>query len=468
MGSGSILDMKNQSHPMIPHMAMPSMGGGKPSVMGLMPQFEDPVEQSLASLEQPTLSKSDIDGISRTLDLMSDVSSIISKQDSLVANSLNITASHQSLMQQLGYDTSVMHHQSHHPSATQHHHHMAPHLLGSGGGGGNNGFGLESGLTMNGMGSGMLPLPGNGMLSSMGIGGMPMSQLHATMSHVTNPMTSIFDPIHLQRNASMLNSGMSITALPPNNSSSGGGGGAVMPGLLPKKEEKFMLTPKPIEELMMPAHDKKTPPIDGKGPGGGFAHSFNKSHDHNLKNASSWSSLAAAGSPQNTPTSNKSKPPAMDSFQQFRNKAKEKADRQKLLMQQEMRQKEALEKRQAEQQKHGKQRSGGGSGSGSAGGNGGAGGGSIGPGRTGGAGNEDEPPRRKTPVEQIQGRIVDDIKSSPQGSGSPGTPTQADRDAQRRAEARRLEQERRRKEAMEGQIDMNMQSDLMAAFEESL
>lgn len=66
---------------------------------------------------------------------------------------------------------------------------------------------------------------------------------------------------------------------------------------------------------------------------------------------SSWSSLAAAGSPQSTPTSSKPKPtPTMDSFQQF----KKKADRQKLLEQQEMKQrshKEAVEKRQQEQQK---------------------------------------------------------------------------------------------------------------------
>lgn len=44
----------------------------------------------------------------------------------------------------------------------------------------------------------------------------------------------------------------------------------------------------------------------------------------------------------------------MDSFQQFKNRAKEKADRQKLLEQQEMKQrshKEAVEKRQQEQQK---------------------------------------------------------------------------------------------------------------------
>lgn len=110
--------------------------------------------------------------------------------------------------------------------------------------------------------------------------------------------------------------------------------------------------PKPIEELLMSTHDKKdsqlpsttqTPTNDNK--------SFIK-NDPNVKNSitSSWSLLASAGSPQNTPVSSKPKP-AMDSFQQFRNKAKEKADRQKLLEQQELKQrhKEAVEKK--EQQK---------------------------------------------------------------------------------------------------------------------
>lgn len=53
---------------------------------------------------------------------------------------------------------------------------------------------------------------------------------------------------------------------------------------------------------------------------------------------------------------------------------------------------------------------------------------------------------RKTTIEP---RVVEDIRSSPQGSGSPGTPTSvADRGARRHMEARRLEQERRRKEAV--------------------
>lgn len=95
--------------------------------------------------------------------------------------------------------------------------------------------------------------------------------------------------------------------------------------------------------------------------------------------------------------------------------------------------------------------------------------------------------------EPIPTRVVEEIKASPQGSPSPATPTTPhtlDRSAAKRAELRKQEQERRRREAvsfaivypnmygmeillffirqMAGQIDMNMQSDLMAAFEESL
>ncbi|XP_049301455.1 homeotic protein female sterile-like isoform X5 [Anopheles funestus] len=210
-----------------------------------------------------------------------------------------------------------------------------------------------------------------------------------------------------------------------------------------KKEEpgagggKFMLTPKPIEDLLINPNEKKMgstpPPADVKG---NIANTFNnKGQDPK----SVWSSLAAAVSPQNTPTSNKPKP-SMDSFQAFRNKAKEKFDR---LQQQELKrsQKEQAEKelkRQQEQQK---------------------------------IKQEEINNGRKLPIEPVQPRVVEEIKTSPQGSPSPGTPTTPhalDRSAAKRAELRRLEQERRRREAMAGQIDMNMQSDLMAAFEESL
>lgn len=57
-------------------------------------------------------------------------------------------------------------------------------------------------------------------------------------------------------------------------------------------------------------------------------------------------------------------------------------------------------------------------------------------------------PCRKPPIESI-GRVNDDLKSSPLGSGSPNTPfTPSDRAAAKRAELRRLEQERRRREAV--------------------
>lgn len=45
--------------------------------------------------------------------------------------------------------------------------------------------------------------------------------------------------------------------------------------------------------------------------------------------------------------------------------------------------------------------------------------------------------------------MIEDIKASPQGGCSPGTPTTpSDRAAQKRAELRRMEQERRRREAV--------------------
>lgn len=290
------LEMKSQIH----HVPIPSMGG-KPSIMGLMPNYEDPVEQSLASLEQQPMHKNEIDGMHNHMDLMNDMSSIMSKQD----GGPNMQ-SHQSLMMpHLAYDSM------------QHNH-------------GNNGFGIDSQLTMNGMNmAGMV----SNHLSMLGMPPMGLNSLSQS-----NP-ASIFDPIPqgIHRSNSS-GASMSISQTTSVNI---------------RKEEKFLLTPKPIEELMNPSHDKKTSPIDGGKGGAGFVHAINKL-DHNLKNASSWSSLAAAGSPQNPLTSSKSKPPAMDSFQQFRNKAKEKMDRQKMLEQQELRrtQKEAAEK----QQKHVKQR----------------------------------------------------------------------------------------------------------------
>lgn len=56
----------------------------------------------------------------------------------------------------------------------------------------------------------------------------------------------------------------------------------------------------------------------------------------------------------------------------------------------------------------------------------------------------------KQPLDQILGRSVDELKTtSPQGSASPGTPSAPiDRAAAKRAELRKMEQERRRREAV--------------------
>lgn len=121
------------------------------------------------------------------------------------------------------------------------------------------------------------------------------------------------------------------------------------------KQEKIMLTPKPIEELLMNPNEKTK--VHGSGSAPGFA--FNKYEQQNLKNASSWSQLAAAGSPQNpgasistSSSSSKSKVPS-DTFQEYRTKAKEQAQRQKQEQEKMKKQKEQELKRQQESlQKH--------------------------------------------------------------------------------------------------------------------
>ncbi|XP_055640274.1 homeotic protein female sterile-like isoform X2 [Toxorhynchites rutilus septentrionalis] len=362
-----------------------------------MSNFIDPLEHSLASFEKN-------DATALGLNLLNDLQTSLKQE--LSANNMQ---THPNLLPPLDLMTHLQN-QMHHS---------------------NNGFNND----FNGNG----PLNGMGSLaSSVGMSQMLMNSMATTNPMLGNvPMPSLFDPLQnfmrpssYQNNPNLNDRTIDLT------------GGSSSVGSVPKKEEgKFLLTPKPIEDLLMNPNEKKmsgTPP-DVKG---NFAHAFKSSaHDQNLKNA--WSSLASAGSPQSTSTSNKPKP-AMDTFQAFRNKAKEKLDKQRLLQQQELKrtQKEQAEKelkRQQEQQQKVKQ--------------------------------DEINNGRKLSVEPVPVRVVEDIKASPQGSPSPSTPStphNLDRSAAKRAELRKLEQERRRREAMAGQIDMNMQSDLMAAFEESL
>lgn len=295
--------------------SMASMVSDKSSVMSILPNFDDPVEQSLASLEQSSV-KCDIDTTLHNVELLS---------------------MNQTLMQQLGYDNV------HHDNS-------------------NNGFGMDTSMGINGTG---VPVSGSGILGMS----LPSMSQSSSMSQSTPMSQSIFDgmlssvPRSMSAGMSMSNSMPAtsigfgnVTSTPIANNAGGTNsnlGSSLGGNGITNITNPGGFRPKPIEDLMMPSsNDKKTPPPDLKT---NLSNAINKSMDPNIKNAiaSSWSSLASAGSPQNTPTSHKPKQPAMDSFQQFRNKAKEKADRQKLLEQQELRRsnKEAAEKRQQEQNK---------------------------------------------------------------------------------------------------------------------
>ncbi|KAM7346881.1 uncharacterized protein ACRADG_006632 isoform 2-T8 [Cochliomyia hominivorax] len=537
-----------------------------------IPQFDDPVEQSLASLEQPSL--------------LAPPPTSKSASDNFLMAAAGINAAHliqqqQSTQQQQqqAFESSQQS-QSNHPhgvSNNQHHVEFMNELLSKSAAAasenvtGMNGnhlpfmqFNLMEGLMHQQFQQAVqhqhahnngynMDVAASNALDSLGLGlGLP----HGGGAGGA----SIFD--QLPRNDNLLAMMMSSGAAGlPGNLSLGSTAGVPTSGVGGKKDSvansglghleqsqqssnKMLITPKPIESMMPSPPDKRPPqsqqqqvsgvgvpppqqsPSDlkipsaggmgaaGGGSGGGgqanFAQAF-KTHEQNVKNPSSWSILASAGSPQNTPTSNKTKP-AMDSFQQFRNKAKEKADRQKQLEaaekeKEQKRQKEAAEKEQQRKQHHSKSSHlvvGGGSNSSSSGGNGNGstGGNSLAsalsaahhqsvasaaagvqpPHAHGGSGSTahlaasimDVMESGRKSVHDMQpslSRVVDDIKASPQGSGSPAGAAQQspqDRAAARRAELRRMEQERRRREARAGQIDMNMQSDLMAAFEETL
>lgn len=103
----------------------------------------------------------------------------------------------------------------------------------------------------------------------------------------------------------------------------------LIPPVVKKEEVKPLLTPKPIEDLMGVPNivsnsmtDRVKYELDKKvedNKNSNFAQAFKLKQEQNLKNASSWSSLAQAGSPQNVPNigiNNQIKQkPVMDSFQ---------------------------------------------------------------------------------------------------------------------------------------------------------
>ncbi|KAI4457989.1 polycomb-like transcription factor [Holotrichia oblita] len=224
----------------------------------------------------------------------------------------------------------------------------------------------------------------------------------------------------------------------------------------PVKKESLHIQPKPIEDLTEPIvpcnatttiTEKKLTPPDLK-----HSQNYNKQkqqqqHDSNVKNASSWSCLAQPSPPQNnsSASNSNSKQQVMDSFKVFQNKAKEKADREKQRLENlelKRQQKEQAEKERlrVENEKRREKE------------------------------EEDALEKARKAVaehnQNISSARVEELRSSPgDGSISPGSQSSGsdriDRDRQRLRE-----QERRKREALANQIDMNMQSDLMAAFEE--
>jgi len=155
-----------------------------------------------------------------------------------------------------------------------------------------------------------------------------------------------------------------------------------------------------------------------------------------MKSFNPWSSLAQSANSANSGNSTKNKE-SIDSFQQFKRVAKDKSDRQKQILEQQKQQN--AEKERQEKERKEKQ--------------------------------EKEALARKSMGMNVisAGGLTDHDTNSPLGSISPASGSSSpaqnalDRDIQRKRE-----QERRRREAMAGQIDMNRQSDIMNKFEETL
>ncbi|XP_012541850.2 homeotic protein female sterile isoform X7 [Monomorium pharaonis] len=198
--------------------------------------------------------------------------------------------------------------------------------------------------------------------------------------------------------------------------------------------------------------EKKMTPPDSKNPASNFASAFKTKTEQNVKNASSWSSLAQASSPQSAAAGSSMKSAARDSFQAFKKQAKEKQDRQRaLLEQQEMRrqrEKEQAERERLMRQENERRRE---------------------------REEEDTLDKVRKNIGDQQGNVMttttraEEVKAiTDTDSSSPSHSSSQDKSAAERERLRQREQERRRREAMASSIDMNLQSDLMAAFEESL
>lgn len=200
---------------------------------------------------------------------------------------------------------------------------------------------LNPPILQSGMGMDIKP-PNLGLGNMLSTNSMLHQGMHGNMEHDTIQQmvhanvnnTNIIHPTNNGFNAkhefdiSSNNNGLSSMGIPMNMSIPSMFDPLPVPIL---KKEQPLLQPKPIEELTEGVPnllmDKKPTPPEHKH---SQQFSFKSKQEQNVKNASSWSSLAQANSPQNTSSSGtNSRQQVMDSFKAFQNKAKEKLDREK-------------------------------------------------------------------------------------------------------------------------------------------
>ncbi|CAH1119082.1 unnamed protein product [Phaedon cochleariae] len=386
----------------------PSPDTPKPNIISSVGTYTDPLEQSLASLEHDIKQNNPIDAVvaSTIMQMPTSLSNPVVSHPHPTIH-LNPNLSHPILQPStmnmdlkapvnMGIMPSnpLMHHgisESDIPNLMQTHNNQ-PNMMHAQ----NNGFGLKHDFEM-----GM----NNNGISSMGL---PMEL----------SIPSMFDPIPQHMNNQL------IKNEPPHMNDRLD----VISNLL--NDKKLNLNQKPLSQTF-----------------GGFK---TDKAEHNVKNASSWSSLAKGKSPQSNTPGGSSKQQVMDSFKAFQNKAKEKADREKqrlenLELKRQQREQAERERLRAENERRRERE------------------------------EEDALEKaRKAVAEQqqqqpISAQRVEELKSSPgEGSTSPGSLSSGSDRISERERQRLQEQERRRREVMANKIDMNMQSDLMAAFEGSL
>ncbi|XP_045467510.1 bromodomain-containing protein 3-like isoform X2 [Harmonia axyridis] len=281
----------------------------------------------------------------------------------------------------------------------------------------------------------------------------PMSQLHDPHHQSDLPPTSMIHPITTQSNmmhASNNGYGMKHDYMQTNNNGMASMG-MVMPSMfdpLPqpnsmphKKEQQDQMKHEDYVNAMSAqmAADKK--PMELKAPV--YGQSFKAKQDQNIKNASSWCSLGKVNSPQNAAGNSKQQSAVIDSFKAFQNKAKEKQQRLENLELKKQQKEQAERERQRAELERRKERE-----------------------------EEDalEKARKAVAEQPIPVARVEELRSASSpadGNLSPGAQATVSGNIDRERQ-RLLEQERRRREVMANKIDMNMQSDLMAAFEGSL